>query len=87
MRVCSNCDLSDTLNHFHEAACACVRARAPARLVVTVLILSTIHTLPAHEQLLKLKGLMKTASGRRLAEARHTFMQDFLLQFQSEAGL
>lgn len=40
-----------------------------------------------HEKLLKLKGLMKTSSGRRMAQSRHAFMLDFLQQFQSEAGL
>ncbi|PRW59926.1 HD repeat domain-containing isoform B [Chlorella sorokiniana] len=34
-----------------------------------------------HEKLLKLKGLMRTAAGRRLAEERHTFMEQFLERF------
>lgn len=37
-----------------------------------------------HEKLLKLKGLMKTAAGRALAEERHAFMVDFLARFAEE---
>ena len=40
-----------------------------------------------HEKLLKLKSLMKTATGRRLAEDRHKYMVGFLEQFQLEAGI
>ena len=40
-----------------------------------------------HEKLLKLKSLMKTATGRKLAESRHQYMLDFLEQFQLEAGM
>lgn len=29
---------------------------------------------------------MKTASGRRLAEGRHAFMQAYLAQFHAEVG-
>eukprot|EP00245_Coleochaete_scutata_P007792 TRINITY_DN23562_c0_g1_i1.p1 TRINITY_DN23562_c0_g1~~TRINITY_DN23562_c0_g1_i1.p1 ORF type:complete len:277 (+),score=65.39 TRINITY_DN23562_c0_g1_i1:64-894(+) len=37
-----------------------------------------------YEKLLKLKGLMKTEAGRRRADARHKFMEDFLEQFHGE---
>ncbi|KAK9676451.1 hypothetical protein RND81_11G078200 [Saponaria officinalis] len=34
-----------------------------------------------HEKLLKLKDLMKTQAGRRRAERRHAFMEEFIEQF------
>jgi uncharacterized protein len=37
-----------------------------------------------YEKLLKLKGLMKTREGRRLAEARHAHMAAFLAEFYAE---
>lgn len=38
-----------------------------------------------HDQkLLKLRGMMKTDAGRRLAEERHAFMEMFLVQFHKE---
>lgn len=37
-----------------------------------------------YDKLLKLKGLMNTATGRRLAEERDTFMRTFLAQFYAE---
>ncbi|XP_072963374.1 uncharacterized protein [Typha angustifolia] len=37
-----------------------------------------------HEKLLKLKDLMKTKAGKRRAEKRHKFMQDFLAEFCEE---
>jgi len=37
-----------------------------------------------YEKLLKLKDMMKTAAGRRRAEARHVFMQAFLTQWYAE---
>ncbi len=37
-----------------------------------------------HEKLLLLKDRMNTAAGRRQAEARHTFMETFLRQFDNE---
>jgi HD superfamily phosphodiesterase len=39
-----------------------------------------------YEKLLTLKGLMKTAAGRREADARHNFMVAFLAQMDSEAA-
>ncbi|GLE10639.1 hypothetical protein PINS_up022856 [Pythium insidiosum] len=37
-----------------------------------------------YEKLLKLKGMMKTNAGRRIAEERHVFMEQFLAQFFKE---
>lgn len=37
-----------------------------------------------HEKLLKLKDLMNTAYGRKLAEERHRFMEQYLEQFHRE---
>ena len=37
-----------------------------------------------HEKLLRLRDLMNTAEGRRLAESRHAYMEDFLAQFHAE---
>ncbi|GLC65742.1 hypothetical protein PLESTF_000335100 [Pleodorina starrii] len=37
-----------------------------------------------YEKLLKLKGLMKTAAGARIAEGRHVFMEQYLQQFHEE---
>ncbi|CAM6109463.1 unnamed protein product [Calypogeia fissa] len=37
-----------------------------------------------HEKLLKLKDLMKTDAGRKRAEGRHKFMEEFLSQFHKE---
>ncbi|BBN04581.1 uncharacterized protein MPTK1_3g05870 [Marchantia polymorpha subsp. ruderalis] len=37
-----------------------------------------------HEKLLKLRDLMKSQAGRRRADGRHKFMEDFLSQFESE---
>lgn len=37
-----------------------------------------------HEKLLKLKDTMNTATGRRLAEGRHRFMEQFAAQFEQE---
>ncbi|CAK4833996.1 unnamed protein product [Aphanomyces euteiches] len=37
-----------------------------------------------HEKLLKLKDLMNTEYGRKLAEQRHQFMLDYLQQFELE---
>ena len=39
-----------------------------------------------HEKLFKLKSLMNTDAGRRMAEDRELFMQSFLNQFLSELG-
>jgi len=39
-----------------------------------------------HEKLLKLKGTMNTATGRRLADGRHRFMEQFAAQFELEWG-
>lgn len=37
-----------------------------------------------YEKLLRLKDLMKTATGREIAESRHVFMQQYLDQFYKE---
>jgi uncharacterized protein len=37
-----------------------------------------------HEKLLKLKDTMNTATGRRLAEGRHRFMEQFAARFEQE---
>lgn len=37
-----------------------------------------------YEKLFKLRGLMKTSAGRRLAEQRHAFMEQFVAQFYQE---
>ncbi|CAH1431110.1 unnamed protein product [Lactuca virosa] len=37
-----------------------------------------------HEKLLKLKDLMKTKAGKRRAEKRHKFMEEFLTEFYEE---
>jgi len=37
-----------------------------------------------YEKLLKLKDLMKTSTGRKMAEERHVFMKQFLDQFFKE---
>ncbi|XP_075100280.1 uncharacterized protein LOC107775181 isoform X2 [Nicotiana tabacum] len=37
-----------------------------------------------HEKLLKLKDLMKTKAGKKRAEKRHSFMEDFLKEFYEE---
>jgi uncharacterized protein len=37
-----------------------------------------------HEKLLKLKDTMNTPTGRRLAEGRHVFMEQFAAQFEKE---
>uniref|UniRef100_A0A7S3QVN3 HD/PDEase domain-containing protein n=1 Tax=Dunaliella tertiolecta TaxID=3047 RepID=A0A7S3QVN3_DUNTE len=45
---------------------------------------TTINHFP--EKLLKLKGMMKTASGKRIAERRHACMVQFLEQFLEECS-
>jgi len=37
-----------------------------------------------YEKLLKLKGLMNTETAKRMAEARHRYMEDFLQEFMDE---
>ncbi|WP_172252617.1 HD domain-containing protein [Saccharibacillus deserti] len=37
-----------------------------------------------HEKLLKLKDLLNTDSGRRIADSRHAFMKEFLERFERE---
>jgi uncharacterized protein len=37
-----------------------------------------------YDKLLKLKGMMNTATGRRLAEERHNFLEVFLMEFYKE---
>jgi len=36
------------------------------------------------EKLLKLKGLMRTAAGRQMAEGRHEYMEQWLARFHAE---
>ena len=43
---------------------------------------TTLNHFP--EKLLKLKGLMRSGAGRRAAERRHAFMEEFLAQFHAE---
>jgi uncharacterized protein len=40
-----------------------------------------------YEKLVKLPGMMKTTSGKRMAEARNKLLEDFAVQFKEEAGL
>jgi uncharacterized protein len=37
-----------------------------------------------HEKLFKLKGRLNTEAGRRIAEARHRFMEEYLDRFMAE---
>jgi len=37
-----------------------------------------------HEKLFKLKDMMKTEAGKRRAEKRHKFMEDFVAEFYEE---
>jgi uncharacterized protein len=37
-----------------------------------------------YEKLFKLKGMMKTTAGKRIAEERHAFMEQFVVQFFKE---
>ena len=39
-----------------------------------------------HDKLLKLKDLMNTETGRRMAEKRHAFLESFLEEYQRETG-
>uniref|UniRef100_A0A0E0M902 HD domain-containing protein n=1 Tax=Oryza punctata TaxID=4537 RepID=A0A0E0M902_ORYPU len=39
-----------------------------------------------HEKLFKLKDMMKTEAGKRRAEKRHKFMEDFVAEFYEEWG-
>uniref|UniRef100_A0AAV1TA72 HD/PDEase domain-containing protein n=1 Tax=Peronospora matthiolae TaxID=2874970 RepID=A0AAV1TA72_9STRA len=39
-----------------------------------------------YEKLLKLRGMMKTDAGKRLADERHAFMETFLTQFHNECS-
>ena len=37
-----------------------------------------------HEKLFHLKDLMRTKTGKKMAENRHKYMEDFLVQFHKE---
>ena len=37
-----------------------------------------------HDKLLKLKDLMNTEAGRRMAEERHAFLEEFLERYREE---
>ena len=39
-----------------------------------------------HEKLLLLKGLMNTDAGKRMAEKRHAVLEEFLREYEEEAG-
>ena len=39
-----------------------------------------------HDKLLLLKDLMNTDTGRKMAEQRHSYLEDFLKEFQEETG-
>ena len=39
-----------------------------------------------HDKLLLLKELMNTETGRRIAEHRHAFLEEFLKEYQEETG-
>lgn len=84
---------STTINHFHEkllllkvrCACVCVGGGVDASECTH---LPVAAKQPTHRAPLEasscLQDLMKTESGRRMAEARHAYMVDFLGQFQAE---
>ena len=38
------------------------------------------------DKLLLLKGLMNTDAGRKMVEQRHSYLEDFLKEFQEETG-
>ena len=39
-----------------------------------------------HDKLLRLKNLMNTETGRRMAEHRHEFLEAFLREYEAESG-
>ena len=39
-----------------------------------------------YDKLLRLKGLMNTDAGRKMAEQRHSYLEDFLKEFREETG-
>ena len=39
-----------------------------------------------YDKLLLLKGLMNTDAGRKMAEQRHSYLEDFLKEFREETG-
>jgi uncharacterized protein len=45
-----------------------------------------VHQSRSDEKLLHLKRMMKTESGRSIAESRHRFMESFLEQLDLEVG-
>lgn len=50
---------------------------------ISVVTVDTLHV-PFTEKLLKLKDMMKTDSGKRMAECRHTIMVNYIDSFYKE---
>lgn len=77
-----------TINHFHEKL---LKVRAELHTVVYSRCLLCYQYLCHHERstdlkLPQLKDMMKTKSGRAVAQERHQFMETFLVQFAKECN-
>ncbi|RLN50793.1 hypothetical protein BBJ28_00013870 [Nothophytophthora sp. Chile5] len=70
-----------TINHFYEVRLffAFQTVAPPTRAATIPMSMSMLL-----QKLLKLRGMMKTNAGRRMAEERHAFMETFLDQFHKE---